>query len=100
MLISEFFCSKNCENRLLNKVFMIGCMTCPWAPTAGGTTAQSGQRNDGVTAPNTQQLHHRLGNINRTLHADIEKPTTLEKIFNNLHNINVYVFMTKKIKFW
>ena len=49
--------SKNCENRLLNKVFMIGCMTCPWAPTAGGTTAQSGQRNDGITAPNTQKLH-------------------------------------------
>ena len=75
------FCSKNCENRLLNKVFMIGCMACPWAPMAGGTTAQSGQRNDGVTAPNTQQsLHHRLSHINRTLHADIEKPTTLEKI--------------------
>ena len=47
---------------------------------AGGTTAQSSQRNDGVTAPNTQQLHQRLG----TLHADIEKPTTLEKTFNNL----------------
>ena len=74
---------------------MIGCMTCPWAPTAGGTTAQSGQRNHGVTAPNTQQLYHRLDHINRTLHADIEKPTTLEKTFNNLHKINVYVFMTK-----
>ena len=70
-------------------------MTCPWAPTAGGTTAQSGQRNDGVTAPNTQQLHHRLGHINRTLHANIEKPTTLEKTFNNLHKINFYVFMKK-----
>ena len=81
---------------MLNKVFMIGCMTCPWAPTAGATTAQSGQRNDGVTAPNTQQLHHRLGHINRTLHADIEKPTTLVKTFNNLHKINVYVFMKKK----
>ena len=81
------FLSKTCENRLLNKVFMICCMTCPWAPTVGGTTAQSGQRNDGVTAPNTQQLHHRLGHINRTLHADIEKPTTLEKTFNNLHKI-------------
>ena len=69
---------------------MIGCMTCPWAPTAGETTAQSGQRNDGATAPNTQQLHH------RTLHADIEKPTTLEKTYNNLHKINFYVFMTKK----
>ena len=73
------FCSKNCENRLLNQVFMIGCMTCPWALMAGGTTAQSDQRNDGVTAPNTQQLHHRLGHINRTLHADIEKPTSHEK---------------------
>ena len=70
-------------------------MTCPWAPTAGGTTAQSGQQNDGVTAPNTQQLHHRLGHNNRTQHANIEKLTTLEKTFNNLHNINVYVFMTK-----
>ena len=74
---------------------MIGCMTCPWAPTAGGTTAQSGQRNDGVAAPNMQQLHHRFGHINLTLHADIEKPTTLDKTFNNLHNIYVYVFMTK-----
>ena len=76
---------------------MIGCMTCPWAPTAGGTTAQSGQRNDGVTAPNTQLLHHRLGHISRTLHADIEKPTTLEKTFNNLHKIKFYVLMKKKI---
>ena len=74
---------------------MIDCMTCPWAPTAGGTTAQSGQRNDGVTAPNTQQLHHRLSHINQTLHADIEKPTTLEKTLNNLQKINVYVFMKK-----
>ena len=74
---------------------MIGCMTCPRAPTTGETTAHSGQRNDGVTAPNTQQLHHRLGHINRTLHADIEKPTTLEKIFNNLHEINVHAFIKK-----
>ena len=71
-------------------------MTCPWVPTAGGTTAQSGQRNDDVMAPNTQQsLHHRLGHVNRTLHADIEKPTTLEKTFNNLHKINFCVFMKK-----
>ena len=48
---------------------MICCMTCPWAPTAGGTTVQSGQRNDGVTAPYTQRLHQRLSHINRTLHA-------------------------------
>ena len=88
-------CSKNCENRLVNKVFMICCMTCPWAPTAGRTTAQSGQQNDDVTAPNTQQLHQRLGHINRTLHAYIEKPTTLAKTFNNLHKINIYVFMIK-----
>ena len=51
---------------------MIGCMTCPWAPTAGGTTAQTDKRNDGAMAPNTQQLQHRLGHINRTLHADID----------------------------
>ena len=74
---------------------MNGCMTCPWAPTAGGTTAESDQRNDGITAPNMQQLYHRLGHINRTLYADIEKLTTLEKTFNNLHKINFYVFMTK-----
>ena len=69
---------------------MICCMTHSWAPTAGGTTAQSGQRNDGVTAPNTQQLHQRLGHISQTLHADIEKPTgyNTRKIFNNLHKIN------------
>ena len=77
---------------------MIGCMTCPWAPTAGGTTTKFGQRNDGITAPNTQHLHHRLGHINRTLHADTEKPTTHEKTFNNLYNINV-CFMTKKLNF-
>ena len=74
---------------------MIGCMTRLWAPTAGGTTAQSGQRNDGETAPNTQHLHHRLGHINRTLHVDIEKPTTLKKKLNFLHKINSYVFMKK-----
>ena len=61
----------------------------------GGTKAQSGQRSDGVTAPNMQQLHQRLGHINQTLHADIEKPTTLEKTFNYLHQINSYVFMKK-----
>ena len=71
-------------------------MTCPWAPTTGGTTAQTGQRNDGVTAPKTQWLHQRLGHINRTLHSDIEKPTKLEKTFNNLHKINVCVVMKNK----
>ena len=70
---------------------MIGCMTCQWAPTAGEMTAQSDQRNDDVTAPNTQQLHHRLGHINQILHADIKKPTTLEKTFNNLQKIHFYV---------
>ena len=60
---------------------------------AGGTTAQSGQRNDGVTAPKTQRLHQRLGHINRTLHADIEKPTSLEKKnINNLHKINFWLY--------
>ena len=63
---------------------MIGCMTCPWAPMAGATTAQTDQQNDGATALNTQQLHHRLGHNNRTLHADIEKRTSLEKNINNL----------------
>ena len=87
------FSSKNCENRLVNKIFMICCMTCPWAPTAGGTLAQSGQRNDGVTAPKMLRLHQRLGHINQTLHADIEKPTSFEKNINNLHKINFYVFM-------
>ena len=66
------------------------------APTAGGTTAQTGQRNDGTTAPNMLQLHRRLGHINRTLHADIEKPTTLEKTLNNLHEINFDVFILIK----
>ena len=75
---------------------MIGCMTCPWVPTAGETTAHFGQRNDGVTAPNKQQLHHILGHINRTLHADIKKPITLEKTFNNLHKIN-FCFYEKKL---
>ena len=63
---------------------MICCMTCPWAPMAGETTAQSGQQNDGVTAPKTQRLDQRLGYINRTLQADIAKPTSLEKNINNL----------------
>ena len=75
---------------------MIGCMTCPWAPMVGRTTTQTDQRNDGATASNMQQLHHRLGHINRTMHADIEKPKTLEKTFNFLHNINSYVFMKNK----
>ena len=72
---------------------MVCCMTCPWVPTVGGTTAQSGQRNDSVTAPKTQRLHQILGHINWTLHADIEKPTSIEKNINNLHKINVYVVM-------
>ena len=77
---------------------MICCITCPWAPTAGGTTAQSGQRNDGVTAPNTQWLHQRLGHINRTLHADIEIPTLLEKKHLIIYNkINFYVYMKKNL---
>ena len=67
----------------------------PMAPTAGGTTAQSGQRNYDVTAPNTQQLHQRLGHINRTLHADIEKPTTLEKTFNNFTQNKFLCFYEK-----
>ena len=95
-LLLIFFCSKNFENRLLNKVFMIGCnrcMTCSSAPTAGGTTAQSGQCNDGATAPNTHQLHHRLGHVNRTLHADIEIPTSLEKNHLIIQKINYYFFM-------
>ena len=74
---------------------MICYMTCPWAPTTGGTTAQSGQRNDGVTAPNTQRLHQRLGHINRTLHADIEKPTSLEKKL--ITYTNKFLFLRKKI---
>ena len=74
---------------------MVCCMTCPWAPTAGGTTAKSGQRHDGVTAPKTQRLHQRFGHINRTLHADIEKPTSLEKNINNLHKRKFYVVMKK-----
>ena len=76
---------------------MVCCMTCPWAPTASGTTAQSGQRNDGVKTPKTQRLNQRLGHINRTLHADIVKPTSLEKNINNLHKIKFYVM--KKNKF-
>ena len=75
---------------------MLCCMTCSWAPTAGGTTAQSDQRNDGVTAPKTQRLHQRLGRINRTLHADIEKPTPLEQKLIIDKKINFYVFMKNK----
>ena len=74
---------------------MICCMTCPCAPTAGGTTVQSGQRNDGVTAPKTQRLHQRLGYINRTLQADIAKSTSLEKNINNLQKINKFYVMKK-----
>ena len=59
---------------------MIGCMKCPWAPTAGGTMAQTDQRNDGATAPNTQQLHHRLGHINRTLMQTLKTYNTRKNI--------------------
>ena len=89
------FVHKYYENRLVNKIFMICCITCSWAPTAGGTTAQSSQWNDGVMAPKTQRPHQRLGHINLTLHADIEKPTSLEKNMNNLQKINFYVVMQK-----
>ena len=78
---------------------MICCMTCPWAPTVGGTTAQFGQRNDGVTAPKTQRLYQRLGYINQTLQADIAKPTSLEKNINNLKNIYILCCYEKIIFF-
>ena len=70
-------------------------MTCPWASTAGGTTAQYSQRNDGVTAPKTKRLHQRLGHINWTLHVDSEKPTSIETNINNLHKLNFFVVMKK-----
>ena len=79
LLIAEYFAAKIVKIGLVNKMFMVCCMTCPWAPMTGETTAQSGQRNDGVKAPKTQRLHQRLGHINRTLYAHIEKPTSLEK---------------------
>ena len=66
----------------------------PVGSNCRGTTAQSGQRNDGVTAQNMQQLHQRLGHTNQTLHADIEKPTSLEKTFNKLHKI-IFCFYEK-----
>ena len=66
---------------------------------ADGTTAQSGQRNDGVTVSKTQRLHQRLGHINRTLHADIETLTSLEKNINNIHKLNFYIVMKKKLNF-
>ena len=66
----------------------------PMGANGDGTTAQSGQRNDGVTAPKTQRLYQRLGRINRTLHADIEKLTSLEKNNNNLQKY-ILVFMKK-----
>ena len=62
-------------------------------PTVPMDMGANDQRNDGATAPNKQQLHHRLGIINQTLHADIKKPTTLEKTFNYLRKINSYIFM-------
>ena len=68
-------------------------MTCSWAPTAGGTTAQSGQRNDGVTAPKTQRPHQRLRHINQTLHADIEKPTSLEKTLIIYKKIIIFMLL-------
>ena len=56
------------------------------------------RRNGYKTAPKTQRLHQRLGHINRTLHADIEKPTSLEKNNNNLHKI-YFCFYEKKLNF-
>ena len=75
---------------------MVCFMTCPWASTAGGTTAQSGQRNDSVTATKTQRLHQRLGHINRTLHADIEKPTSVEKTLI-IYTKYIFLFYEKKL---
>ena len=54
--------------------------------------------NHGAFDAPSQRLHQRLGHINRTLHADIEKPTSLEKNINNLQKIN-FSFYAKKIKF-
>ena len=44
-LLLNFFAAKNYENRLVNKVFMICCMTCPMPMGANG------QRNDGSIRP-------------------------------------------------
>ena len=63
---------------------------------AGGTTAQSGQRNDGITASKTQRLHQRLVHINQTLHVDIEYITRKRNI-NNLHQINLCFYENNKI---
>ena len=90
------FCSENCENRLVNKVFMICCMTCPWAPTAGGTTAQSGQRNDGVMTPHTKRLTKDSVTSTEYCTQTLINLQHLKKTFNNLHKINVYVFMKNK----
>ena len=69
----------------------------PMGANGRGTMAQSGQRNDGVTATKTQRLHQRLGYINRTLQADIAKPTSLEKNINNLQKLNIYIVMKKNL---
>ena len=60
----------------------------------------NGRRNDGSIqsaewrcngSKKMQRLHQRLGYINRTLQADIVKPTSLEKNINNLKKIKFYV---------
>ena len=64
----------------------------------------NGRRNDGSIRPvewrhngsKNAALHQRLGHINWTLHADIDKPTSVEKNINNLHKRNFFVFMKHK----
>ena len=55
-------------------------------------------RNSFKTAPKTQRLHQRLGHINQTLHADIEKPTSLKKTLI-IYTKYIFVFMKKKLNF-
>ena len=39
-------------------------------------------------AADGDRVRRGLGHIDRTLHADIDKPTSLEKNINNLHKLN------------
>ena len=90
------FLQQNVVNRLVNKAFMIGCMTChgrQWPaerrikPTSV-MTAQRHQTRSSSTTDSVTSIEHCMQTL-RNLQQS--------KKLNYLHKINSYVFLKKKL---
>ena len=71
------FCSKNFENRLVNKVFMIGCMTSVWRQRpaerrlkpASGMTTQWHQTCSSSTTDSVTSTEHCVQTLRNLQHS-------------------------------